>query len=130
MQITIKCVNRVYLWKIKNKSRHKGFFRINGQMYKAYTSELKRLRRSKHDEEKDTDDVIIFDDNSRVPYDTNNTTSYDQDAIIEEIDAIKFAYRGKPKFGLWGKVGGSFDKWWPLLVLGIFGILIAAAFMG
>lgn len=130
MQITIVCVDRVYLWKIKNKSRHKAFYKINGQMYKVYTSELKRLRRKKYGEDAGTDDVIMYAENCRIPYESNNTTIYDQDAILEEIDAIKFAYRGKPKFGLWGRVSGNFDKWWPVLVLAIAGILIAAAFLG
>lgn len=129
MQITIIGPDRVYLWKIKDKSRYKKFFRIHDQMYKAIVSELHRLHRTKYGEAAGTDDVIIFADDSRVPYETNNTTSYDQDHILEEIDAVKFAYRHKPKWGLWGKVAGK--GWlWPALVLSIFGIIIAAAFLG
>lgn len=129
MQITIVGEDRVYIWKIKKKSRYKKFFKINGQMYKAYTSELRRLRRVKFGEFAGTDDCIIFRDNSRIPYDTNGTTLYDQDAIIEEIDAVKFAYRSKPKWGLWGKVGGS--SWlWPLIVIAIFGGVTIMAFLG
>lgn len=129
MQITIIGIDRVYLWKIKPKNRNKRFYKINNQMYKALTSELTRLHRKKYDKWTGTDDVIIFRDNGRIPYHTKNTTSYEQDDILAEIDAIKFAYRGKPKWALWGKVGGS--GWlWPLLVLGIFGSITAIAFLG
>lgn len=129
MQIAIIGEDRVYLWKIKKKSRYKKFFKINGQMYKVFTSELRCLRRVKYGQYVGTDDCIIFKDNSRIPYDTNGKTIYDQDAIIEEIDAVKFAYRNRPKWGLWGKVGGS--GWlWPLIVVAIFGGVTAMAFLG
>lgn len=128
MQITIVGVDRVYLWKIKPKNRNKRFYKINNQMYKALTSELRRLHRMKYDSWEGTDDVIIFRDNGRIPYHTNGTTSYDQDDILAEIDAIKFAYRKKIGFSLWGKVGGA--GWlWPLLVISIFGGITALVFL-
>lgn len=131
MQITIKGTDRCYLWKIKSKARNKIYFRINGQMYTVHTSELVRCRRSKYGEAVGTDDIIMFMEDSRVPYESKNPELYNQDHILEGIDARKFAYRKKPKWGIWGKVSGkNFEKWWPLLVLAIFGILIAAAFMG
>lgn len=129
MQITIIGVDRVYIWKIKPRNRNKRFFKINNQMYKALTSELQRLHRKKYDEWSGTDDVIMFHENFRKPYHTNGTTSYDQDDILAEIDAVKFAYRKKPGWSLWGKVGNS--GWiWPLLVIAIFGGVTALAFLG
>lgn len=129
MQITIIGTDKVYLWKIKPKNKNKRFYKINGQMYKAIRSELQRLYRKKYDEWAPTDEIIIFRENRIIPYDTNNTTSYAQDDILAEIDAVKFAYRKKMGWGLWGKVSGSMGLLWPAIVLGISAIFIIGAFI-
>lgn len=129
MQITIIGTDKVYLWKIKPKNKNKRFFKINNQMYKALRSELTRLYRKKYDEWAPTDEIIIFRENRIIPYHSNGTTSYAQDDLLAEIDAVKFAYRKKIGWGLWGKVSGSGGWLWPALVLGISAILVIGAFM-
>lgn len=130
MQIVIIGVDRVYIWKIKGKKRNKLFYRINKQMYKVHTNELQRVYRFKYGKYIGTDDTIVYRENSRFPYDTNGSASYDQDNILEEIDAIKLAYRSRFGFGLWGRVSAGTGWFWPLVVLLAFGIPVAMAFLG
>ena len=130
MQIGIKGIDYIYLWNVKRNKQNKIFFRFRNQIYKVYPSELRRLRINKYGENAGTDAIIMYKEDAIQPY-HGRGMNYTQDATLMDLDARKFTYRGMFKGGIFGKLGaGLLDNYWPLLVLGIAGAIIAMAFLG
>lgn len=131
MQIGIRGKDYIYLWNVKKNKQNKVFFRFKNQMYQVYRSELRRMFVTKYDEPGyETDEVIIFPEESLQPYHPVSM-SYDQDDILMGIDARKFTYNSIFKSSIFGKLGGAFlDHYWPIVVLGVTGIVVLFAFMG
>jgi hypothetical protein len=130
MQIGIKHVDYIYLWNVRKKDQNKVFFRINGQIYKVYRSELRRLFDTKYGENAGTDDIIMYIDDAIQPYHPRGM-NYDQDATLEDIDNRKLTYKKRLLGGgAIAKLGaGLSGAWWPLLVIAIFGGIVALAFL-
>ena len=130
MQIGIKGTDYIYLWNVKKNKQNKVFFRFKNQMYKVYRSELRRMFVTKYGEFDGTDEVIIFREESIQPYHPRGM-NYDQDATLMDIDARKFTYKSVFKSSIFAKLGGAFlDHYWPVVVIGISGIVVLFAFMG
>ena len=128
-QITIKGTDHVYLWNVKKNKQNKVFFRIRNQLYKVYPCELRRMFITRYGEFDGTDAIIIFKENAIQPYHPRGI-NYDQDATLEDLDARRLTYKSPIRGGIFAKLGNSLNGWlWPVLVIGIFGLAVALAFL-
>lgn len=90
MQIIIVGQNRVEFCPIKKKDNEKRFFATRGQLYKVVPDQLIRFRQyDLKGKELPSDEVIIFVENSTVPYHVINNVSYFMDDVLADIDIQK-----------------------------------------
>lgn len=88
MKVIISGVNRMEFCDIKRKDLDKRFFMTRGELYFVPTNGMTRLRRYEYGKEKESDEVIIYEENMITPYDTRDI-QYSMDNLLSDIDRYK-----------------------------------------
>lgn len=93
MHVYIIGKNTARLGRIRKGELDKHFFASRGQLYKVYPEAVARLHRTKYGVELDNEEVIIYSENSTIPWKTNEV-DYSADKVLSEIDEHKLVNYG------------------------------------
>lgn len=88
MKVIISGVNRMEFCEIKKKDLDKRFFMTRGELYFIPTNGMTRMRRYEYGKEKESDEVIIYEENTIVPYDQRDV-HYNMEFLLADIDRYK-----------------------------------------
>ena len=88
MKVIIIGCNRAEIIQIKAMNQNKHFLESRGQLYKVAPDALTRMRIIKDGREEDSDEVVIYRENSIEPYHSHGVP-HDQERILAEIDEHK-----------------------------------------
>lgn len=88
MKVIIIGCNRAEIVTIKTMNQNKHFLESRGQLYKVAPDALTRMRIIKDGKEEDSEEVVIYRENSIVPYHSHGVP-HDQERILAEIDEHK-----------------------------------------
>lgn len=89
MYVIISGANRVEFCEVKRKRDFdRRFFRTRGQLYFIPTNGMVRMRIIEYGKERQSEAVIIYEENSIVPYDTCGLR-YSMDNLLCDIDRYK-----------------------------------------
>ena len=131
MIVIIVGTDRAELGKVKKSELYKRFYESRMQLYKVYPGSTTRARFVHEDGHEDTDEVIVFPENSLAPFLPRNI-DYSQERILAEITTHKFA----APTGLLGKSNiwmHKAEEWrtalGPYMVWIIVGLVLAYAFL-
>lgn len=90
MQIIISGVNRVEFCKVtKKKDFDRRFFMTRGQLYFVPVNGLTRMRIREFGKDRDSDAVIVYEENKIVPYDIKDNLEFKMDNLLMDIDRFK-----------------------------------------
>lgn len=88
MKVIIIGCNRAEIIPIKTMNQNKHFLESRGQLYKVAPDALTRMRIIKDGKEEDSEEVVIYRENSIIPYHSHGVP-HDQERILAEIDEHK-----------------------------------------
>lgn len=88
MQMIISGVNRVEFCKIKRGDLDKRFFLTRGELYFLPTNGMRRMRIYDFGKERESDEVIMYEENAIVPVDPCGL-DYNMDNLLADIDRYK-----------------------------------------
>lgn len=88
MKVIITGVNRVEFCDIKRQDLDKRFFLTRGELYFIPTNGLVRMRKIDYGKERESEEVIVYEENSITPYDTCGL-NYEMDLMLADIDRYK-----------------------------------------
>lgn len=88
MKVIIVGCNRAEIVTIKAMNQNKHFLESRGQLYKVAPDALTRMRIIKDGKEEDSEEVVIYRENSIRPYHAHGVP-HDQERILAEIDEHK-----------------------------------------
>ena len=93
MRVYIVGRSSVKMCRVKGADQDKHFFAHRGQLYKVYPEGLTRLNRYRYGENAGTDELIIYSENSTIPWNTHGI-DYSADKVLSEIDEHKLMNYG------------------------------------
>lgn len=89
MYVIISGANRAEFCEVvRKKDFDRRFFMTRGQLYFIPTNGMARMRVIEYGKERDSEAVIIYEENSIAPYDTCGL-NYSMDNLLSEIDLYK-----------------------------------------
>ena len=88
MKVIIVGCNRAEIIPIKVANQNKHFLESRGQLYKVAPDALTRMRMIKDGREEDSEEVLVYRENSITPYHSHGVP-HDQERILAEIDEHK-----------------------------------------
>lgn len=125
MMIIIIGNARAEIHKIPIKDQDKHFIQTRGQLYKIYPDQLARLRLTADGAPAGDDELIVFRENSIIPYHPRPGIAYDQDSIIADIELHKlmrpggFLGRASPYIKAMTSIGRTLFNYLPLVIVGV-----------
>lgn len=89
MEVIIIGTNRAEFCQIRRGDVEKHFFKTRGQLYMTMPDGLTKCINTRFGRYDGEEEVIIFSENSSIPYDTGKHVCYDEDYILGNIDLEK-----------------------------------------
>ena len=134
MMAIILGYNRAEVVEIKTKDFDKHFLQLRNQSYRIFPDGLTRMRIYINGVEQESEEVIVFPENGRIPHNTqgldysNKALKTDMDLHKDAQSHVKGFFNG---FKLFVDTGRSiYSQLVPYLGLLIAGIVVLYAFMG
>lgn len=126
MRVLIKGCDAIEIIKVTGKNQAKHFIKTAGQLYKLYPDGLRRVRIYRRylvlfSKPYETDEMICYDENRRVPHYPVEGVGYTQEEVLRDIDEHKIT--GQHIWSAKPYVKAANDIWKALSVGG--GVLLA-----
>lgn len=126
MRVLIKGCDAIEIIKVTGKNQAKHFIKTAGQLYKLYPDGLRRVRIYRRypvffSKTYETDEMICYDENRRVPHYPVEGVEYTQEKVLRDIDEHKIA--GQHLWSAKPYIKAASDIWKALTVGG--GVLLA-----
>ena len=123
----------VKICRVRNTDRDKHFFAHRGQIYKVYPEGLTTFNRYRFGEKQDTEELIVYSENSTVPWQTHGI-DYSASKVLSEIDEHKLMTYGssvkKRSYAELLKSKTLGDNLWTIAVIVILAIAVVPSLIG
>ena len=132
MKVIIVGCNRAEIITIKAINQNKHFLESRGQLYKVAPDALTRMRIIKDGEEEDSEEVVVYRENSIRPYHPRGVP-HDQERILAEIDEHKLMGPDPSPLGRvrpWiSEARGAYNTLLPMLPMALSVVILAWALL-